>query len=94
MTAAQRLQLFWVAATSMRDSPASGLAAPSADVFRCFPNRLLASSSRLYGASQQHALAPSFTRPTFFISLVFLLTHSFFAPAAAAELLLLKLLRP
>ena len=65
MTAAQRLQLFWVAATSMRDSPASGLAAPSADVFRCFPNRLLASSSRLYGASQQHALAPSFTRPIF-----------------------------
>lgn len=33
MTATQRLQLFWVAATSMRDSPASGLAAPSPDVF-------------------------------------------------------------
>ncbi len=34
MDAAQRLQLFWVAATSMRDSPASSLAAPSPDVFR------------------------------------------------------------
>ena len=35
MDAAQRLQLFWVAATSARDSPASSLAAPSQDVFRC-----------------------------------------------------------
>jgi hypothetical protein len=56
MTATQRLQLFWVAATSMRDSPASGLAAPSPDVFRCFPNRFLFHDARITRNSLQYAL--------------------------------------
>jgi hypothetical protein len=41
MDAAQRLNLFWVAATSMRDSPASGLQPPSPLLFRCVRAALL-----------------------------------------------------